>query len=223
MADLPVSHVDLFLAGLNDKSKSRGSLIFALDATASREETWDMAIDLQGQMFREVAAIGGLDMQLVYFRGATGINRECRASVWVDDPMRLAKMMTKIRCEGGHTQIGRVLEHVARETAKRSVNAVVYVGDACEEEREYLILPARVLSGLGIPVFMFQEGRDPAVQQQFREIAEVTGGAYHRFDQGSAKLLAELLRAVAAFAVGGLVALEKQDSAAAKLLLSQMR
>ena len=46
---------------------TRGRLLFALDATASRQPTWDSACRLQANMFREAAAIGGLDVQLVYF------------------------------------------------------------------------------------------------------------------------------------------------------------
>ena len=57
----------------------RGRLIFALDATMSRQPTWDTACALQADMFREAASIGGLDIQLVYFRGLN----ECRASGWV--------------------------------------------------------------------------------------------------------------------------------------------
>src|SRR3546814_9870581 len=37
----------------------RGRLIFAMDATASREPTWDRACRLQGEMFKETAALGG--------------------------------------------------------------------------------------------------------------------------------------------------------------------
>jgi hypothetical protein len=65
---------------------TRGRLIFALDATRSRQPTWDIACQLQAEMFQEVAAIGGLDVQLVYYRGM----RECTASRWVSDGRALA-------------------------------------------------------------------------------------------------------------------------------------
>ena len=100
---------------------------------------------------------------------------------------------------------------------------MVYVGDACEEERSVLVRSARELGGLEIPVFMFQEGRDQIAQIRFQEIAELTHGAYHRFDQGSARQLNELLKAVATFAVGGVLALERHGSDAAKLLLGQIK
>jgi hypothetical protein len=70
---------------------------------------------------------------------------------------------------------------------------------------------------------MFQEGGSREVERVFREIARLTHGAYCRFDPGAARQLAELLRAVAAYAVGGVAALEGQKSGAAKLLLTQVR
>ena len=142
---------------------------------------------------------------------------------WVGDPMVLARMMGKIKCETGYTQIGRVLSHISRETKSRKINAAVYIGDAAEEERSDLMKLALELGDLEVPVFMFQEGRDQEAMRRFQEIAELTHGAYHRFDQGSASLLGALLKAVAAFAVGGVVALECQSSDSAKLLLGQIK
>src|SRR6185436_12749665 len=92
-------------------SGRRGRLIFALDATMSRQPLWDTACSLQADMFRETAAIGGLDVQLVYYRGLG----ECRASRWVSDARQLGGLMEKIDCRGGHTQIGKVLAHARRE------------------------------------------------------------------------------------------------------------
>ena len=223
MTDQAFSRVDKFLAGVAAKPVSRGGLIFALDATGSRERTWDTAAELQTQMFREIAGLGSLDVQLVYFRGSTGLDAECKASGWVDNPMQLAKLMAKIRCEVGLTQIRRVLDHALQETARRKVDALVFVGDACEEKRNHLVTPADELGRLKVPVFMFQEGRDQDAELCFREIAERTRGAYERFNAAGATRLGELLKAVAAFAVGGVAALERQGSAAARLLLGQMR
>src|SRR6516225_5771039 len=93
------SEVDTFLAELKTlaptSSGTRGRLIFALDATASRQPTWDTACTLQAEMFREVAATGGLDMQLVYYRGLS----ECRSSRWFSDPEQLGRVMTNIMFE----------------------------------------------------------------------------------------------------------------------------
>jgi hypothetical protein len=200
----------------------RGRLIFALDATMSRQPMWDTACRLQADMFREAAAIGGLDVQLVYYRGLG----ECRASRWVSQAERLAGLMERIDCRGGHTQIGKVIAHAKRETQIKTVQALVFVGDAMEEKLDDLCHVAGELGLLGVPAFMFQEGFDPITEQAFREIARLTRGAYCRFDPGAAHQLAELLRAAAAYAAGGLRALEnlsRQHQDGAVKLLAQMR
>jgi hypothetical protein len=201
---------------------TRGRLIFALDATMSRQPTWDVACGLQADMFREAAAIGGLDVQLLYFRGLG----ECRASGWVSDGARLANLMTGISVRGGHTQIGKVLSHARRETEKAKVQALVYVGDAMEEPIDDLSAAAGQLGLLGVPAFVFQEGHDPIAEQAFREIARLTHGAYCRFDVAAAHELGELLRAAAVYAAGGVKALadlSARRNTGAQKLLAQMR
>jgi hypothetical protein len=131
--------------------------------------------------------------------------------------------MEKIACRTGTTQIERVLIHAKNETAKQPVNALVFVGDAVEENPDVLIAKARELGRLGTAVFMFQEGQDPTVQSTFRDIARSTGGAYGRFDAGAAQQLADLLKAVALFTVGGLRALEGRKDAGSVLLLDQLK
>ena len=133
-----------------------GRLVFALDATMSRQPTWDMACALQADMFREAAGIGSLDIRLVYYRGLN----ECRASGWISDSAKLAKLMSKIDCQGGHTQIGRVLSDARREAVASGIKAIVFVGDAMEESVDDLCARAGELGLLKIPVFMFQEGHD---------------------------------------------------------------
>jgi hypothetical protein len=200
----------------------RGRLVFALDATMSRQPTWDTACALQADMFREAASIGGLDIQLVYFRGLN----ECRASGWVAGAEKLAALMQAIDCRGGHTQIGKVLSHARKEHGRQRVQAVVFVGDAMEEGIDDLSHAAGELGLLGVPVFMFQEGGDPVAETAYREIARLSRGAYCRFDTGSAQQLAELLRAVAAYAAGGIKALSDlsaRKAGSARLLLAQMK
>jgi len=196
---------------------AKGRLVFALDATMSRQPTWDMACTLQADMFREAAALGSLDIRLVYYRGFS----ECRATGWISDSAELARLMGKITCQGGNTQIGKVLSEARREAVASAVRAVVFVGDAMEENVDVLCAKAGELGLLKVPVFMFQEGHDVAAEQAFREIARLTGGAWCRFDPGAAGQLRELLRAAAAYAAGGRAALQqlsKTGSGAAKLL-----
>ena len=201
----------------------QGRLIFAMDATMSRQATWDMALGLQAEMFRAVSQVGGLDVQLIYFRGAG----ECRSSKWVSNPDALARLMTTVHCAGGFTQIGKVLSHARRETEARKVSAMVYVGDSMEEEVDHLCGRAGELAMHGVPVFIFQEGHDPQAERAFREIARLTKGAFCRFDAGAAAQLRELLSAVAVYAAGGRAALEDLSRSArggsARLLIEQMK
>jgi len=201
----------------------RGRLLFAMDATMSRAPTWQMALAMQSEMFAAVKAVGGLDVQLVYFRGTS----ECRASKWVSDPDALARLMRSVACEGGLTQIGRVLTHALDESRRGKVNAIVYVGDSMEEDIDQLCARAGELGLLGVPVFMFQEGADETAARAFREIARLTKGAFCRFDRGSARQLRDLLTAVAVYAAGGrkaLLALSGRGEAGsgARLLLPQL-
>ena len=196
---------------------ARGRLVFALDATMSRQPTWDMACALQADMFREAASLGSLDIRLVYYRGLN----ECRATGWISDSDRLAKLMARIDCRGGNTQIGRVLSEARREAVASGVRAVAFVGDAMEEDVDALCAKAGELGLLKVPVFMFQEGHEHVAEQAFREIARLTGGAWCRFDPGAAAQLRELLRAAAAYAAGGREALKRlsaSEGGAAKLL-----
>jgi hypothetical protein len=91
-----------------------------------------------------------------------------------------------------------------------------------EETVDDLCAHAGDLGLRGVPVFMFQEGHDPVAEQAFREVARLSKGAYCRFDAGAAHELGELLRAVAAYAAGGLKALSslssRNDRGAQKLL-----
>jgi hypothetical protein len=179
--------------------RGRGRLMFAMDATASRGPTWDRACHIQSEMFGETAALGGLEVQLVFFRGFG----ECKSSPWVSSSDQLVRRMTAVSCLGGQTQIGKVLRHAIAQARDRRVNALVYVGDSMEEDVDALCHQAGELGLLGVPMFVFHEGGDPVAAQAFRQFARLTGGAYCPFDAASASQLRELLNAVAVFAAGG--------------------
>jgi len=221
VAGKPRSEVDAFLnqvRGLQPAASGRGRLIFAMDATMSRQPSWDLALTLQSDLFSAVKEVGGLDVQLMYFRGFN----ECQASRWVGDPDALAGLMRQVHCEGGHTQIRKVLSHARQENEKRKVNALVYVGDCMEEDVDHLSQLAGELGLVGVPVFLFQEGDDKRAARAFKEIARLSRGAHCRFDAGSAGQLRELLTAVAVYATGGRKALETSKSGAAVRLLEQL-
>jgi len=200
--------VDAFLRDLNRAPAvrpegGRGRLIFALDATASRQPTWDRACRIQGEMFEATAALGGLDVKLVFYRGFN----ECKASRWMQNAADLHKAMRAVSCIGGETQIERVLSHAIAESKKRRVHALVFVGDAMEENADRLCRLAGELALLGTPVFVFHEGGDRVAGAAFRQIAKLSRGAYLSFDLASADRLKELLAAVAVYAAGGYRAL----------------
>nr|WP_244301535.1 VWA domain-containing protein [Stappia sp. P2PMeth1] len=198
-----------------------GRLVIALDATMSRQPTWDRACAIQAEMFTAAGKVGRLAMQLVYFRGFG----ECAASRWVDDGETLAGLMTRIDCRGGQTQIRKVLRHAIDETRRRKVQALVYIGDCVEEDVDALCARAGELGLLGVPAFIFQEGADAHAETAFREIARLTRGAHFRLDGSSARELAELLKAAAVYAAAGREGLERLmrgGDGGAKRLLQHM-
>jgi hypothetical protein len=214
------SEIASFLKSAGEANLAQsGRLIFALDATMSRQPTWDSAVTIQASMFDAVGKAGGLSIQLVYFRGLD----ECRASKWVINAVALRDLMLGIQCLSGQTQIAKVLNHAYRETTQAKVSALVFIGDAMEESIELLSQKAGQLGLKGVRCFFFQEGHDVTAETGFREMARLTGGAYFRLGPDSAKELAELLGAVAIYARGGLKALSQSDRREARLLLLQMK
>lgn len=203
-------------------AKGRGRLVFAMDATASRRATWDEAQRIQAEMFRTTASLGGLDIQLVFFRGLG----ECKASGWISETNAMLRLMRQVECIGGHTQIERVLKHTLAEAREGKVNALVYVGDCLEESPDDIAMRAGELGLLGVPIFAFQEGGEPRAKACFQEMARLTRGAYCSFDASSAATLRDLLAAVAVYAAGGYRALENfaaKSGREVRGLIGQMR
>ena len=193
----------------------RARVIFVLDATASRQDTWDKAAGLTAEMFRAAAAGGGLEMQLVFFSG-----EECTASKSVSDPAELSRIMSRIMCRSGYTQIERALKHVEKEHQRQKVAAAILISDSCEEDPNKIYAAVCELS---VPVFMFQEGDNAKIAGIYAQVASITKGASCQFDSGSAARLADLLKAVVAFATGGRKALAGQNTEAARLLLAKLK
>lgn len=215
--------LDTFIEQLNKapvpvSTAEKGKILFALDATASRQPTWDHASHLQNSMFIEAGKLGGLALQLCYFRGFNDFQH----SDWLTDADRLLQIMSRVHCSAGHTQIGRVLHHALTETRKRQIQAVIYIGDSMEESVDHLCQMAGELGLLNTPVFVFQEGNELVTKRALKEIARLSGGAYHSFNNQSAHLLKQLLAAVAVYAAGGKKALQHfsqgKDQAVVNLL-----
>jgi hypothetical protein len=220
------AEVDAFIAQLRATPAARpvggrGRLIFAMDATASRQPSWDRACQIQGEMFVATEALGGLDVQLVFYRGFG----QCRASPWISNSAKLVRVMTGVDCLGGQTQIAKVLAHAIKETQKRKVNALVFVGDCMEEDADRLAHLAGELGLLGVPAFIFHEGGEASAAAAFQQIARMSRGAYCAFDANSPRALSDLLAAVAVYAAGGQRALaDFADKTGGEVLLltSQM-
>jgi hypothetical protein len=155
----------------------RARVIYAVDATASREAGWTIARDLQAKMFIAAGAAGILTLQLVYFQGAV-----CRASRWATSGEELARWMGTVQGEAGLTQIERVLQHALREHEKAPVQAVTFVGDAMEENIDKLGALADELGAAGVPVHTFLEGSDAVARNAFRLLSLKTGGTFSAFN-----------------------------------------
>jgi len=200
------------------KGRSNGRLLFAMDATASREPMWDIASQIHAEMFESVADIGGLSVQLCYYRGF----KEFKSFPWTDQSTLMLSSIGSVHCLAGKTQISKILKHALNQTQESPVQAVVFIGDAMEENIDTLGDLAGQLGLYKTPAFFFQEGNNPIVTRAYKQFARLSGGAYCSFDAGSAQLLADLLKAVARYSVGGLRALENhsnQSEAAKKLML----
>ena len=219
---LPSSHAKAIAAFLEKQRVVRGRIAFVIDATMSREHSWDAAAQIQAEMFAEAAKFGTLEMQVTYFRGFD----EVKSSVWTSDARELQHFMGRVRCDSGHTKYARALACVRKEHQQQAISAVIAIGDMLEEEPRTLY---DAVAGLGAPLFAFQEGNDfeqPEVarlREAFQEMARLTKGAYHAFDAGSIAQLRELLRAVAVFATGGLNALADLRTDSARKLLGQLK
>lgn len=221
------TEVDAFLSKVAAAPKrapggKRGRLMFAMDATASRQPTWDTAAHIQGEMFAQTAALGGLEIQLAFYRGFG----EFKVAGWTDRADELLRLMTSVQCFAGETQLAKVLQHAVNEAKRDRLNALVFVGDCVEEDIDKLGKIAGEMGLLGVPAFIFHEGDDPMAKFGFDQIAKLSGGACMRFDRNSADVLAELLGAVAVFAAGGRQALEdkaKRDGGATRQLTHQIK
>lgn len=193
--------------------------MFALDATASREPSWEQARALHGELFSAAATTTSLAVQLCYYRGMA----EFKASGWLTSAGALLDCMSGVTCMAGMTQIGRVMRHALDAgSPAHPIRAVIFVGDACEETPDELLALAGQCGLKKIPLFLFQEGNDPGTRSVFQQMAKLSGGASVPFDADSAEHLRQLLGAVARYARGGIKALRDANTSGDRLLLEQL-
>ena len=225
--DTKKTDVNTFLTKLSKLSSfsqgtSKGRLIFSMDATASRQPTWDTAANIQGEMFSATSDLGGLAIQLAFYRGFG----QFKVSKWTDSGAELTRLMTSVSCLAGETQIKKIFNHALNETQKSKVDAIIFVGDSMEEDVDALGHLAGQLGLVGLPVFIFQEANDPIASFAFQQIARLSGGACVQFDRASAQTLRELLRAIAVYAAGGrnaLKSLAKYQGGVVRQISNQMK
>ncbi len=216
--------IDAFLSAANqlpmssEKPSATTRIMFALDATASRQPTWDMACSLHAELFLAAREVGEVAVQLLFYRGLA----ELKKSPWITSKQRLLDLMQRVYCSGGMTQIARLLKEATKEAAKHPVKAFIFVGDCFEESEDEVLALAGQLSLLNTPVIMLQEGGFPEATSAFSKIAQLSGGAHLPFASGSAEHLRRLLGAAVNFAVGGRERLEQDGSAAAREVLKQL-
>ncbi|MDA7840351.1 hypothetical protein N9A55_06245 [Luminiphilus sp.] len=194
-------------------------MLFALDATASRDATWQTAKRHHRELYDATTGASSIAIQLCYYRGLN----EFDTSQWLSSGPELRTRMDKVTCKGGPTQIARLLTHyLAAGTPTTPVRSLIFIGDAVEEHPDTLFNLAGQCRLKGQPVFIFQEGADITATRVFSEIARISGGAYAALGAQNAQAMGLLLRAVARYASGGRQALTQSGTESDKLLLAQL-
>ncbi len=201
----------------------RPRLLFAMDATASREACWNVAKEITGAMFEAVP--GELDVALAYHSGG----RLQEMTPFSSEVKAFLDKVQAVRCTAGRTALNEILEKAAQ--APR-IKAFIYIGDCFEEDPREAVEMTQQLKLKGVRCFIFHDsssqsqGYDTkAAHTIFEQIARITGGAILPFDETSPNLVRELLSAIALYAAQGIKALQQQTKLlpAARLLLEQMK
>lgn len=215
----------LTLTALKAKAKavraaSLPRMIFGLDATASRRDTWTIAQRLQRDLLTMAQEVGQLELQIAFFSGLTNF----RHTHWSTDGDELAKLMSEIHCQAGQTQIVRLFDHAIAEAtaAPTRVKCLLYVGDTMEDNEAQVLARAKTLGDLNVPIFMlYEKGQYNNDEPEYRRIAKASGGAFGEFSEGGIAELRSMLEAIFAYATGGKDAMRRIPGAL--LLLEQMK
>ncbi|MFD2855751.1 hypothetical protein ACFSZS_14610 [Seohaeicola zhoushanensis] len=181
-----------------------------IDATGSREHSWEQAQTAQLRMFKDLAGLKALQLRLLEFGGG-----KLSDYGWQSDALQVAKKMAAVRCRQGLTQFIPALEAFAKDETK--ADALILIGDAFEECSTAVLMPSWNLRDRGTRVFCFHEGDDPVARSAFNAIAETTGGRSIKL--GDQLPLADLCSGAALLAAGGKDALKRLPNAKARQLL----
>lgn len=204
-------------------NESRPRLLFTMDATASREASWNVAKEITGAMFEAVP--GALDVALAYHGGG----RLQEITPFSPESKAFLDKVHMVRCTAGKTALNQIL---AQATQITRLKALIYVGDCFEDSPTDAVELAGQLKLRGVRCFLFHDASSKTLgydvetaRTVFASIAKITGGALLPFDESSPQMVKALLEAISVYAAQGIKALEQKTKSlpAARLLLQQIR
>jgi hypothetical protein len=175
----------------------RPRLVFAVDATASREPAWAAARQVTDALVK--ALPGALDVALAVHGGS----RVHTFTAFTNDAKTLRDRAAGVACEAGMT---RLLPILAASLKRPAVRVVVYIGDVFEESVVQGRRLADEMGGKGIKLIVLHDTADASARRDvevFWDLAKRTGGCVLPFDASASGRLRDLLSAVAVYAVGG--------------------
>lgn len=186
-------------------AQKEARIVFAVDATMSRQTFWTEAKTLQEEMFFQIQRCGSrVSTQLASYSGDT-YNRDIDVSPWYSEPGKLCDRMDEVRCVAGGTQIAKVFEHAVRECTAHKVDALILVVDSCEEAEHDLLPLAYEVGKRNIQFFLFDDKqrttcRQGETERVFKSIVDAAQGYYAPFDDTSPDVIRDYLRTVTAAA-----------------------
>src|SRR5580658_5305311 len=176
---------------------SRPRLVFAVDATASREPAWKAARQVTDALVK--ALPGELDVALAVHGGS----RVHTFTAFTNDAATLRDRAAGVSCEAGLT---RLLPILSASLKQPSVRVIVYIGDVFEENLSHGRNLADSLGQRGTKLIVLHDTADPSARRDaelFWDLAKRTGGCVLPFDASAPGRLRDILSAVAVYAVGG--------------------
>jgi hypothetical protein len=178
-------------------NSSRPRLVFAVDATASREPAWAAARQVTDSLVK--ALPGELDVSLAVHGGS----RVHTFTEFTSNASVLRDRAAGVTCQAGLT---RLLPILATSLKQPSVRVIIYIGDVFEESLPHGRDLANQLGSRGTKLFVLHDTSDASARRDaeiFWDLAKRTGGCVLPFDANAPGRLRDLLSAVAVYAVGG--------------------
>jgi hypothetical protein len=182
---------------VDTSAPSRPRLVFAVDATASREPAWAAARQVTDALVK--ALPGELDVALAIHGGS----RVHTFTAFTNDARTLRDLAAGVGCHAGMTRLLPILDASLK---RQAVRVVIYVGDVFEESLPQGRQLADQMGAQGIKLIVLHDTADRSARRDaevFWDLAKRTGGCVLPFDATASGRLRDLLSAVAVYAVGG--------------------